>query len=323
MYYEQLAFANRQLAGLLKSGIPLEEGLQKFARDLNDRKLVGQFDALEKQLAQGVTLPRALENSTFPPFYKKLVSLGCHSNDLPEVLLMVADHYEKTAGLRLQLRGMMVYPTIVIVGAMIVSLGVQCIFSFLSKNLLDNEMRPSPLVLMVGWLTPLVFALTALGLVAISYVPGIGRKFMRWIPGFNESVLARVGHGSSLLIRKGVPLPEALDLLGSLESGNYRMAIERWAADVRRGVKTFENTPSGKSLPGLFLSFIKNSGENLEVGFSEAGAFYERRAKYKIEMGLYCFLPIVTLFLSLLVWAQAAGLFQSIIVMLDKIGGSD
>ncbi|MDB6053468.1 MAG: Type fimbrial assembly protein PilC [Verrucomicrobiales bacterium] len=320
MYYEQLAFANRQLAGLLRSGIPLEEGLQKFASDLKDRKLVGQFDALEKQLAQGVSLPKALENSTFPPFYKKLVSLGCQSNDLPEVLLMIADHYEKTAGLLLQIRGMLVYPLIVVVGACILSFSMDRMFAFttpvMKSGFQEGEFDTSLATL--GHFAPFVLmGISILFFVSI-ITPLFRRQMLRWVPGFKESVLARIGNGSSLLIKKGVPLAEALELIASLESGPFRMALQRWAADIRTGIAGIKNPGGCQSLPGLFVSFIQNSGENLALGFDEASLYYARRAKYRMEIGLYCFLPIITIALGFLVCAQGLGVIQLIIRYMES-----
>jgi len=44
MNIEELAFVNRQLAGMLKSGIPLEAGLKKITESMSDSKLKAQLD---------------------------------------------------------------------------------------------------------------------------------------------------------------------------------------------------------------------------------------------------------------------------------------
>ena len=41
MNTEELAFVNRQLAGMLQSGIPLEAGLKKITESMSDAKLKG------------------------------------------------------------------------------------------------------------------------------------------------------------------------------------------------------------------------------------------------------------------------------------------
>ena len=60
MNTEELAFVNRQLAGMLKSGIPLEAGLKKITESMSDAKLKGQLAELGERLEKGQAMEQAL-----------------------------------------------------------------------------------------------------------------------------------------------------------------------------------------------------------------------------------------------------------------------
>ena len=47
MNLELFAFVNRQLAGMLRAGLPLESGLRQVARDLQKGRLRDELEQLE------------------------------------------------------------------------------------------------------------------------------------------------------------------------------------------------------------------------------------------------------------------------------------
>ena len=60
MNYEELAFVNQQLAGMLKSGIPLEGALRQLCANMRRGPCRTELEALERDLARGVPLKDAL-----------------------------------------------------------------------------------------------------------------------------------------------------------------------------------------------------------------------------------------------------------------------
>ena len=63
---DELAFANEQLAGMLKSGLPLEGSLRELAGSMQRGPLRAELMALEKDLARGTHLADALEHRIAP-----------------------------------------------------------------------------------------------------------------------------------------------------------------------------------------------------------------------------------------------------------------
>jgi type II secretory pathway component PulF len=87
MKYEELALVNQQLAGMLKSGIPLEGALRQLSANMRRGRLREELQALEADLAKGVPLKEALATRALPEFYVKMVQLGARTGDLRELLV--------------------------------------------------------------------------------------------------------------------------------------------------------------------------------------------------------------------------------------------
>ena len=93
MKYEELAFVNQQLAGMLKTGIPLEGALRQLCAQMRRGRLRAELEALEADLVRGLPLAEALAARKLPEFYVKMIQLGARTNDLPGILTLVADYY--------------------------------------------------------------------------------------------------------------------------------------------------------------------------------------------------------------------------------------
>ena len=87
---EQIAFFNYQLAGMLRTGIPLEAALQRLCVGLKRGRWRQEMERLQADLTQGVPLERALAQRQLPPIYVQLLRVGAGSNDLPGTLTMAA-----------------------------------------------------------------------------------------------------------------------------------------------------------------------------------------------------------------------------------------
>jgi len=99
MNYDEFAFFNRQLASMLKDGIPLEGAIKQLCTDMRAGRLRQQLELLERDLAKGTPLNEAMAGRTFPQYYKKMVEVGVRANDLPGTLTLLADYYERANSL--------------------------------------------------------------------------------------------------------------------------------------------------------------------------------------------------------------------------------
>jgi type II secretory pathway component PulF len=235
---------------------------------------------------------------------------------------LLADHYHRANALWIRLKGLMLYPLIVIV----VSLGLTLLISmnftrFLSR--LDEGFVPqSTLAIPSIWMPPVFLGLAALLGVAAVSIPS-WRARLRWrLPAFREASLAQLASAMTLMLKNGTTLPEALTLAEALESGTpAAKALARWRQLIEAGQgKPAEWKGDSRPFPPLFLWLVQKGGENVAAGFQKAAEIYQARASYRIELALYGALPVSILLLGQMVLWQAVPLIRSMTWMMNMVG---
>ncbi len=342
MKLDEFAFVNQQLAGMLKAGIPLEGGLRQLCATMRRGQLKTELEKLEADLAQGIPLKEALAARQLPEFYVRMLQVGAQSNDLPGVLLMLADYYSKVNTIATRLKGLMVYPLIVLVTATAVSLllvmvfqslftSPSGVFSTMFSDMLNAEDMPflaRPMSIMTSiWLPTFSLALLTIGVILALAIPRF-RHSLRWrLPGFKEASLSQFASSMSLLLCGGNSLNDSLGVLRQVENGkSIGDGLVHWQALLANGNgKITDWSALSKNFPPLFIWLVSNCGEDLAAGFRRAAEIYYARATYRIEMLLYAALPISILALSLIVIFQAMTLirmFSAFVVLMDMMRGS-
>ena len=328
MKNDEFAFLNQQLAAMLRSGIPLEGALKQLCAGIKTGALRAELQALEADLAAGTPLKEALARRQLPEFYKRMVELGVRSNDLPGVLTMLADHYHRGHVLWTRLKGLMIYPLLVI----LVSLGLTLLLSgtfskFLEVMILSTrDFSPAhfnPFLVVAGiWLPPVLLAVLALFAIGAIAIPS-WRARLRWrLPGFREASLAQLASPITLMLRNGTTLAESLALAEGLEAATPAAgALAQWRKQVESGHGKPSQWPAAtKPIPPLFLWLVQTGGENPTAGFQKAAEIYQARASYRIEMALYGALPVSILLLGQMVFWQVLPMIRSMTWFMQCLG---
>jgi type II secretory pathway component PulF len=328
MNYDEFAFFNQQLAAMLREGIPLEGALKQLSAGMRVGPLRAEVERLENDLARGTPLKDALAQRSLPELYRRMLEIGARSSDLPGVLTLLADHYHRANALWNRLKGLMVYPVMVIT----VALGLTWFVSstvggFLAQFYQQLEVPPMMSAPMI-WMPPIVLAVVALLIMTAVWVPG-WRAWLRWrLPAFREASLAQLASAMALMLKNGCSLPDALTLAQALESNSPAApALARWRQLIESGQgKPAAWTGDSRPFPPLFLWLVQKGGEDVAAGFEKAAELYRARASYRIEMALYGALPVSILLLGQMVLWQAVPLMRSLVWlmnMLGSVGGGD
>ena len=126
----KLSVFTRQLAALLKAGLPLVEALRTLRRQTEDRRLCVVIEDVEQALTHdGGQLADAMEAHprVFSPVYTNLVRVGEETGNLVDVLGGLAEYLSDSARLRGQVIGAFVYPIFLLLMG-VVAVGVLMTF---------------------------------------------------------------------------------------------------------------------------------------------------------------------------------------------------
>ncbi|WP_250866030.1 type II secretion system F family protein [Caballeronia sp. INSB1] len=116
----------RQLAGLLRAGLPLAGALELLAGSATGGGLPRIVRALARDITRGVPFSAALaaHPAAFGPLYCQLVSVGEVAGALPSVLARLADDRERAASQRTRLRAALTYPVMVLLLSLAITAGL-------------------------------------------------------------------------------------------------------------------------------------------------------------------------------------------------------
>jgi type II secretory pathway component PulF len=326
MKYDELAFFNQQLAAMLRDGIPLEGALRRLCDEMRRGKLRDELQILEADLAKGAPLADALKSRQLPELYKRMMLVGVKSGDLPGALTMLADYFQRHHLLGTRLKGLMVYPLIVLSAAFLLS----CFLSFILSTFIWNNLeslvgKSAPPVFSAGlWMAPVFIGLTLVAILVVMVISPV-RRMLRWrLPAFREASLAQVASAMWLMLRNGVPLGDALALVEQLEKGtSAEREIALWRQRLASGRGKFsEMASASKTFPALFIWTIAQSGEDLTAGFRRAAEVFHSRALYRSELLLYSAMPCSILALAAMIISQIEPVFAALTAFITALSGS-
>ena len=317
MKTDEFAFFNQQLAAMLRDGIPLEGALQRLCREMRRGELRDDLQALEADLARGTPMADALKPRRLPELYKRMIMVGVKSGDLPAALTLLADYFQRQNNVWTRLKSMMTYPLIVMFVAFLVSLLMafmwNCVIGpgFISIYGGAGFELPGATVFALQtlhaiWIFPAVLGVAFVLMMALVFVPSVRGKYLWRLPAFKEATVSRIAASLTLLMKNGVPLPEAIGLVEQLETGTAAADLQEWRKKLAAGAVKFSDVAAGnRMIPSLFVWVVASAGEDVAAGFNRAAEIYHSRALYRTEVALFSVLPIASLFLGAVVLSQA------------------
>ncbi|MBN8246986.1 MAG: type II secretion system F family protein [Verrucomicrobia bacterium] len=314
MNAEQLAYANQQLAAMLRDGLPLAGALKELSATLGSGRLRDELQALEADLASGRTVADAVSRRRLPPLYARLLTAGSQSGDLASALTLAADHFSALYQRGLRLRTLLVYPVLVIMTGLAVTVLIAVAHNGMTIHFMGEGYRNVP-ALQWMWVLPAAFALFALSGIAIAVLPPL-RRWLAWrVPGVRETRVATLSATLGLMLRHHCPLPEALQLARELEeSPRIRGELDSWLERIARGEPALRASAERTLLPALLPWLATTPAKDLGDGFLRAADFFHRRAMYRLDLLVSGALPV-----SLVLLGGVAGL--QLIIILNTFAG--
>ena len=280
-------------------------------------------------------LADALTARQLPELYKRMMLVGVKSGDLPGALTMLADYFQRQNNVWTRLKSMMTYPLIVMFAAFLISTVIAllwtCVIGPSFKEVYSGMGVGFPAAtsfafasLHTIWVFPAVLGALFLIAAAIVFQPVLRGRFLWRLPAFKEATVSRIASALTLLLKNGVPLPDAVGLVEQLENSAAAAAdLQQWRKRLAAGVAKFSEVAAvNRMIPPLFVWVVASAGEDLAAGFNRASEIYHSRAMYRTEVALFSVLPIASLFLGAIVISQAflvISMFLPLVAMVSSM----
>jgi type II secretory pathway component PulF len=188
------------------------------------------------------------------------------------------------------LKGLSVYPFIVLLAAIGVSLLITTVYRSLVRMIFSDidVWFPTAHINAGIWLPGMVLMGLACAWLLIVFVPKL-RNWARWrLPGFREAALAQIAAAAALLLRSGATLQASLVLLQKTEGNSPAgREIARWIGLHQQGVATWDSfTAESRVFPPLFGGSLRKAERILPPVFSARAKFTRR---VRIRKSMCCF----------------------------------
>jgi general secretion pathway protein F len=332
-----LSLFTRQLATLVRAGLPLEESLLAVSQQTEKPRVQSIILGVRSKVMEGHTLADGLAEfpRVFPEIYRATISAGEQSGHLDNVLERLAAYTESREEIRQKILAAMLYPIVltvmcfIIVSALLVFV-VPKVVSVFQASKAQLPLITQVLIGTSGFLKAYGIWLVILAVIAAVLFqrwlrnPEARRRYHRLqlrLPlvgklarGFNT---ARFTRTFSILSTASVPVLEAMRIAGEVVTNlPMRDAVLDAAARVREGAPIGRSLAVSKLFPPMTVHLIssgESSGE-LDSMLEQAAVSQERELDGILAamVGLLGPLLIVVmgLFVMGIVFAMLLPIFQ-------------
>ncbi len=335
----------RQLAVILQSGVPLAQGIELLAENTKNEKFAALQIQISSRLSAGEELSTCLRKypKVFVPITVGLIEAGEAGGILDKVLDRIATLIEQQAKIKSQIQGALIYPVIILVLAVTVSLGLLIfIVPTFDKMFKDMGAELPGLTEFMLTLSRIVtsvqfFIFTPIIIVFIVYIFGkyyqsrSGRfkvdTFILKIPLFGSLILrsevASLCDTLSTLIDSGIPLVEAIERCISASSNDrVKRCLAIGIQKVKEGQELSSSIDSYNVFPTLVKSMIKIGEETGKLGFmtENLANFYKREVEEAVSALTQAMEPLVIMVVAGIVGTIVVALYLPMFKMISVMG---
>lgn len=339
----EVAIMTRQLATLLRAGIPLFESLGALVEQVDNASLKRTLTAVREQVREGISFAKALEQhpKIFPPLYANMVRAGEASGTMETVLERLTAFLEAQAKLKAKVGSALAYPILMmIIGVGLVSVlmvavvpNVTSIFESMGQALpwyTATLIAVSGFLSKAWWMLLIALVGTIVGHRRWRKSPSgrlVWDSFLLKMPLFGKLLMmiaiARFARTLATLLGSGVPLLQAMDIVRSV-LGNA--ALEKIVADaigsIREGQSIAEPLKRSGRFPPIVTHMIavgEKSGQ-LESMLENVSDAYDVAVEARVQVVTSLLEPLIIVFMGAAVGFIAVSILMPLIQMSSFTG---
>ncbi|GAB5477351.1 MAG: type II secretion system F family protein [Marinobacter nauticus] len=339
-----IAMLTRQLATMMKAGVPLVQSFDIVADGLENKGLQELVMSIRNDISSGTGFASALRKHPrhFDDLYCNLVESGEKAGALEQMLDRIATYLEKTELLKKKVKKAMTYPIAVVVVAIIVTaiLLVKVVPQF--ESLFQGFGAELPVftqmvVRLSEWMQSWWFVVL-LGIVGVIFTFKEAKrrspKFSDFVDKYtlklpvvgeilDKSAVAKFGRVLSTTFAAGVPLVDALDsVAGATGNAVYRDAVMRIKNDVSSGTQLQASMRQQDVFPvmAVQLTAIGEESGNLDEMLGKVAEHYEAVVDDMVDNLTALMEPMIMSVLGVLVGGLIIAMYLPIFQMGQVVG---
>jgi len=332
---KELAIMARQASTMLSSGLSLLRALSILADQTESKHLAELLGKIRDDVERGVSFSDAVAKFPvdFPPIMINMIRAGETGGFLDQAMDSIATNFEKEHKLRTTIRSAMTYPTVVLVmsllAVVVMLVFIVPIFQKMFSSL--GGQLPLPTMMLVYashamvWLGPLLGVALLIGWLwyrankNTDRVRGFLDPLRMRLPVFGalnkKIVIARFARNFSNMIGAGVPILQALQIVGEV-SNNFvvQKALERVAESVRKGTSIAEPLSAESVFPQMVSQMVAvgEDAGSMELMLEKIAEFYDAEVESTTEALTSLIEPLLIAFLGVVVGGMIVALYLPI-----------
>ncbi|HHK5604567.1 type II secretion system F family protein [Neisseria polysaccharea] len=341
---EDITVFTRQLATMMKAGLPLMQAFEIVARGHANPSMTEMLMEIRGEVEQGTTLSRSFSRypKYFDRFYCNLVSAGEMGGVLESLLDKLAVYKEKTQAIRKKVKTALTYPISVIAVAIglvfVMMVFVLPAFKEVYANmgaelpaLTQTVMDISEFFVSYGWMILIALGGAIYGFLKLKErSPKIQRRMdalLLRMPIFGDIVrkatIARWGRTTATLFAAGVPLVDVLDSTAGA-AGNliYEEATQEIRTRVIQGLSMTSGMRATELFPNMMvqMSSIGEESGSLDDMLNKAAEFYEDEVDNAVGRLSAMMEPIIIVVLGLIIGTLLVAMYLPLFNLGNVVG---
>jgi type IV pilus assembly protein PilC len=340
---KDLAIFSRQFATMINAGLSLMRALSILAEQTENPELARVNAEVRNDVEAGQSLSSAMGKfpRVFPPLMVNMCKAGEVGGFLDAVLIQIAENYEAEVKLRSKIKSAMTYPIVVgciaIIAMTIMLTFVVPSFAKIFSTLGTSLPKPTQVLVDISKWMKFLLPLGVIGGISatvgwkrIRHKESVRRVVDPWklkVPVFgmlfSKVAIARFARNLGTMIRSGVPILQALDIVAET-TGNW--TITAAVLDIQESVRQGESLTQPLSQHDVFPPMVvqmMSVGEDtgaLDTMLAKIAEFYDQEVEATTESLTALIEPIMIAVLGGLVGAMIVCLYLPIFDVYNHIG---
>jgi type IV pilus assembly protein PilC len=342
---KSLQVFSRQFATMIEAGLNVVSALVILEEQTDDKYLAVVIAELRGDVEGGLLLSQAMARhpKVFSRLYVSMVEAGEAAGILDQVLDRVAFQIEKETQIKRRVKGAMIYPTMVLIFATLVLVGMLMFLVPVFVNIFAQLGGQLPTL--TQWVVNASNLLKTKYYVIFPAVAAVVfgiRKYKKTEAGRQlwdriklkipmkigqvvlKVTMARFSRTLSTLVAAGVDIIKALEITAQT-SGNWvvEVALNEVRAKVHEGVPIAQPLVENPVFPPMVSQMVKIGEETgeLEKMLGKIADFYEDEVDASIQSLTSIVEPIMMLLVGLMVGVIIIAMYLPMFRMLSLIGG--